>query len=173
MLVQDNRSAMSIPAPKVYAGLGEVALQRSLDGRLMVLRDGEQTAVRACRCFPWTEPTRFISLRDESDNEVALVTDVNELMPVSRQVLEDAVAEAGFVLEIVAVESVEEEVEIRNWRVQTRHGTRRFQTRLDDWPRKTPGGGLLIRDVAEDLLYVSDPAALDEKSRTLLWAFVD
>jgi hypothetical protein len=34
-----------------------------------------------------------------------------------------------------------------HWRVHTDQGARRFQTRLDDWPRKLPDGGLLIRDV--------------------------
>ena len=76
-------------------------------------------------------------------------------------------------LEIERLESVEEEVEIRNWLVQTRQGPRRFQTRLDDWPRDLPGGGVLIRDLAGDLYLVADPHALDKHSRSLLWAFVD
>ncbi len=48
-----------------------------------------------------------------------------------------------------------------------------FQTHLDDWPRETPGGGLLIRDVAGDLYFVPDPGGLDGGSREWLWAFVD
>jgi hypothetical protein len=68
---------------------------------------------------------------------------------------------------------VEEEVEIRVWRVRTRQGARRFQTRRDDWPRTLPGGGLLIRDVAGDLFHVPDPDALDRTSQERLWAFVD
>ena len=49
----------------------------------------------------------------------------------------------------------------------------RFQTRLDAWPRRVPGGGVLIRDVAGDLYYVADPESLDKRSRDLLWVFVD
>ena len=66
-------------------------------------------------------------------------------------------AEAGFVFEVTRVNEVEEEVEIRHWQVETRQGTRSFQTRLDDWPRALPGGGFLIRDVAGDLYRLPEP----------------
>jgi len=99
------------------------------------------------------------------------VADVRELDAASRAALERALAEAGFVLEVERVTSIEEEFELREWQVQTRQGPRSFQTRLDDWPRQTPGGGLLVRDVAGDLYHVPDPETLDAQSRKLLWAF--
>jgi hypothetical protein len=71
------------------------------------------------------------------------------------------------------VVEIEEEVEIRQWTVETRDGPRHFQTHLDDWPRVLPMGGLLIRDVGGDLYRLPDPARLDRRSRELLWAFVD
>ena len=102
-----------------------------------------------------------------------MVRDFGELDHGSREALEISLVEAGFVLEIVAVESCEEEVEIRTWVVVTRQGRRSFQTRRDEWPRDVPGGGLLISDVSGDLFYVPDIQALGAKSRALLWAFVD
>jgi hypothetical protein len=81
--------------------------------------------------------------------------------------------EAGFVLHVVRVHQVEEEVEIRRWHVETREGPRRFVTRLDDWPRALPSGGLLIRDVSGDLYHLADPARMDQHSRDMLWSFVD
>jgi hypothetical protein len=68
---------------------------------------------------------------------------------------------------------IDEEIEIRQWTVETKQGNRSFQTHLDDWPRVLPSGGLLIRDVAGDLYRLADPSTLDKKSRALLWAFVD
>ncbi len=91
----------------------------------------------------------------------------------ARRALEEALAEAGFVLEVTRVLDVEEEVEIRQWTVETKHGRRSFQTHLDDWPRVLPLGGLLIRDVAGDLYRLPPPQTLDARSRELLWAFVD
>jgi hypothetical protein len=129
--------------------------------------------VHVRRCFPWSEHGRFLSLRDDEGEEFALVADLFELDAAARVVLEDALTEAGFVFDVTAVLELDEEVELRHWRVQTLQGLRRFQTRLDDWPRKLPGGGLLIRDVTGDFYRVGDPAQLDAHSRSLLWAFVD
>ncbi|MGH7560119.1 MAG: DUF1854 domain-containing protein [Gemmatimonadales bacterium] len=149
-----------------------VALERRTDGRLWTVgQDARPVVVR--RCFPWSEPLRFISLRDEHNREVGLIRDPADLADASRKVLEQALAEAGFVLEVTAVLAIEEEVEIRHWKVETRQGPRSFQTRLDDWPQALPGGGILIRDVAGDLHHVAAPERLDAKSRELLWAYVD
>ena len=151
----------------------EVVLRRAGDGQLLALVDGEAVAVRLRQCFPWSEPRRHLSLRDDEDREVALVEDPARLAPGSREALERALAEAGFVLEVTHVLSIEEEVEIRHWAVETRHGRRSFQTHLDDWPRALPMGGLLIRDVGGDLYRLPAPGQLDRRSRELLWAFVD
>ena len=153
--------------------VGALTLERRADGRLWATGGGAERAVWVRRCFPWSEPTRFVSLRDDDEAEFALVRDPAELDPASRRVLEEAMAAAGFVFEVTRVTAIEEEVEIRHWRVDTRQGTRSFQTRLDAWPRVLPHGGLLIRDVAGDLYHVRDPAGLDKQSRALLWAFVD
>ena len=150
-----------------------VVLRNHGDGRLMAVRGDNVIAVKLRQCFPWSEPTRHISLRDSDDKEVALVDDPSTLDEESRQALELALAEAGFVLEVTRVVEIEEEIEIRQWTVETKQGNRSFQTHLDDWPRALPGGGLLIRDVAGDLYRLADPARLDKRSRALLWAFVD
>ena len=112
-------------------------------------------------------------VRDADEEEFALVRDPAELVPRSRAALERALAVAGFVFEVTRVLEIEEEVEIRRWRVETQQGPRTFQTRLDDWPRTLPHGGLLIRDLAGDLYHLGRPGALDRQSRDLLWAFVD
>jgi hypothetical protein len=150
-----------------------IILRSTGDGRLVAIVDGEARTVRLRQCFPWSEPRRHLSLRDADDEEVALVDDPEDLAPASRRALEEALAAAGFVLEVTRVVSIEEEVEIRQWVVETIHGKRLFQTHLDDWPRILPGGGLLIRDVGGDLYRLPDPGALDRRSRELLWAFAD
>jgi hypothetical protein len=143
------------------------------DGQLWAVRGGDARPVRVRRLFPWTMGALHVSLRDLDDAEFALVDPREPLDAASASVLDKALAAAGFVLEVTAVLDIEEEIEVRVWRVETRRGARTFQTHLDDWPRETPGGGLLIRDVAGDLYHVPDPSALDPTSRALLWAFVD
>ena len=151
----------------------ELSLWRSDDGQLWTEGTGGPAPVRVVRCFPWSEPGRYLSLRDADDEEVALVGDVAELKPDSRRALAYALLEAGFVLEIEAVLHVEEEIEIRTFEVRTRQGVRKFQTMRDEWPRDLPGGGLLIHDVGGDLYLLRDPEGLDPKSKKLLFAFLD
>lgn len=147
-------------------------LELGADGRLRAHTLEASTAVVVKRCFPWSEPTRYISLRDADQGEVALVRDPADLTPASREALGLAMAQAGFVFEVTRVIDVDEEVEIRHWQVDTRQGARSFQTRLDDWPRALPGGGFLIRDVAGDLYRLPEPDKMDKNSQELLWAFV-
>src|SRR2546427_177715 len=98
------------------ASAGELTLERGADGKLWALRGDAERVVWVRRCFPWSEPGRFVSLRDEDDNELALVSDPAELDRASRRVLEEAMAAAGFVFEVTRGMAIEEEVEIRHWR---------------------------------------------------------
>jgi hypothetical protein len=149
-------------------------LERRRDGQIWLLRDGhDDIAVRARPCFPWTHPGRYVTLRDADDKELILVHDLGELADDARRLVEEALAEVGFVLEITRVLSLQSEFEIRNWKVETRQGPFIFQTKLDDWPHELPDGGALIRDVAGNLFLIPDPHTLDAASRKLLWAFVD
>jgi len=150
-----------------------LTLEWRADGSLWAMWGEQERAVSVRRCFPRTEPTRHLSLRDADEEEFAFVRDPADLDPRSRAALERALAVAGFVFEVTRVLEIEEEVEIRCWRVETRQGPRTFQTRLDDWPRTLPHGGLLIRDLAGDLYHLASPEQLDRGSRELLWAFVD
>src|SRR5262245_5526557 len=165
-------TTIAVPQPLAERDTA-LTLEHRADGQLWAIKGENEVAVRVRRAFPWSEPGRFLSLRDHEDTEVALVADPAELDHDSRAALERALVQAGFVFEVTAVLAIDEEVEIRTWRVQTRQGPRSFQTRLDDWPRSLPEGGLLIRDVAGDLCRLQDLALLDRRSRELLWAFVD
>jgi hypothetical protein len=169
----DMLGTKDIAVPRVGEGPPAVILHRGGDGRLFAMKDGTPTPVRVRQLFPWSEPRRHLSLRDDDDGEVALVEDPSALDPVSRDALETALADAGFVLEVTRVLAIDEEVEIRHWTVDTKQGLRTFQTHLDDWPRTLPSGGRLIRDVGGDLYHLADPAQMDKRSRELLWAFVD
>lgn len=163
-----EESLATRPAP-----VDHLRLERGSDGRLLAVREGQSTPVRPVRCFPWSRPGAFISLRDQANREVAMVEHPAELDPGSRAALELALAEAGFVLQVERVVSIEDELEIRIWKVETRQGARTFQTARDDWPRALPGGSFLVRDVAGDLYLIPASDQLDPKSRRALWAFID
>jgi hypothetical protein len=151
----------------------ELQVERRVDGRLWAGSAGGAVPVRLVRCFPWSAPARMLSLRDEEGEEVALVAELADLDDESRDALAEALVEAEFVLEVVEVLEIEEDVEIRRWRVRTRQGVRSFQTALDAWPREDPIGGLLIEDVGGDLFRIPPPGELDAKSCKRVWAFLD
>lgn len=164
---------MTLTLGKSATATRPLSLEWRADGSLWAAKGEEERPVSVRRCFPWTEPARHLSLRDTDEEEFAFVQDPAELDARSRAALEMALTVAGFVFEVTRVVEIEEEVEIRRWRVETGQGPRVFQTRLDDWPRTLPHGGLLIRDLAGDLYHLGATEQLDRHSRDLLWAFVD
>ena len=124
-------------------------------------------------CFPLSSPTRWYSIHDDEGHELGLVESLTDLDGESRAALEQALASAGFLIKIVRIETIETEHDLRNWKVETTGGERRFQTRMGSWPRKLDDGGVLIQDVAEDLYLIPNLGELDERSRKILWAFSD
>jgi Domain of unknown function (DUF1854) len=164
---------METRAPTAPEAREPVRLQRQPDGRLVVVRAAAVTPVRPVRCFPWSRPGAYVSLRDDQDQEVAFVVDPQALDPESQAALQEELAQAGFVLHIRRILSVREELEIRIWKVETDEGPRTFQTSRDEWPRQLAEGSLLLRDVAGDLYLIPRAAALDPTSRRVLWAFTD
>lgn len=129
--------------------------------------------VTPVRCFPWSDATRFISLRDASNHELLLVEHLEDLATASQEALIGALRVTGFLLELKSVISIEEDFEIRAWKVITGCGPRSFQTERDSWPHAAPGGGHMIQDVAGDVFYIPPLRTLDPKSQKLLWPYVD
>lgn len=148
-------------------------LEQRIDGKLWLIQGDQEIAVELVRCFPWSEPERFLSLRDAEGEERAFVNNLEELEPASRAALAENLRRAAFMLEVVEILSVEDDFELRSFCVRTAQGERRFQTALDAWPEKLPDGALLLQDVHGDLYRVGAPSGLDEKSQKLLWALVD
>ena len=65
----------------------DLKLERRADGQLWASIDGLERAVRVHRCFPWSEPGRFLSLRDTDNEEFALVAALDELNGISLRVV--------------------------------------------------------------------------------------
>ena len=162
----------STPPPPGGAATG-VRLRRGEDGRLFIRKEnGAWVPVLIRPCFPWTLADRFLSLRDEENNEHALVADPQELSAESREALLGALADTRFTFEIVGVDKVETDFELRVWRVRTVQGERTFCTKTDDWPDRYDDGRVVFRDLGGDLFVIPDLEKLDSRSRRILWSFV-
>jgi hypothetical protein len=172
-LVAAPSAAQSKPNSSEAPARPALTLEKRRDGRLWALLAARAAPVKLRRCFPWTFPERYISLQTDENEELAFVADPAQLDAASQAALSQALAEAGFVFLITRVHSVEEDFELRCFKVETPQGSRAFQTALDAWPRETPDGGLLIEDVAGDVFRIEDPRTLDARSRELMWELVD
>ena len=144
------------------------------DGRLRTIDDhGKGRIVKAIRCFPWSYKDRFISIRDDSGQEIALIDNLNQLEQNSRKSIETALNETDFLFHIQRIDAIETEFEIRNWKVLTQQGVYQFQTKLNEWPHKLKETGYLIKDVAGNLFCIENIQSLDKASQKLLWAYLD
>ncbi len=168
----DKSPALAASSVPLRTPAAELGLRLDAAQRLWLERGGSSVRVRPVRCFPWSSPFELVSLRDEHDREHHLVHHLSELDPGSARALEVSMLGAGFVLEVTSVESIEEDYEVRVWHTHTQHGKRTFQTKLDEWPWASPGGGHLVRDLGGDLFRLPPLETLDEKTRGWLWAYV-
>ncbi len=148
-------------------------IRRDGDGTLHIIREGKPVPVMLRPSFPWSASTRFISLRENENKEIYLINRLEDLDDESRQAVEASLAESTFTLEVTAIKKIKKEFDLRLWTVETKQGPRRFQTKLDDWPRNLPDGGMVICDLSGDLYLIANPDDLDRKSARLLWSFRD
>lgn len=141
--------------------------------RQLYLQKGEdEHEIQVKKCFPWTHPLEYLSLRDVEDTEVYLVENLTQLDPESRKNLAKYLDKSDYIHEIVKVVDVIEDVELRNYKIATKGGERSIQTRLDDWPSLQDDGGVIIQDLNGDLFRITSPEVLDEKSRELLSTYI-
>ncbi len=160
--------------PKWPLHAKDARFYREESGELFLEFKGKRKSVHLKPCFPWTDPRRYISVRDKEDKEVLYIDSIAEIDGDSRDAVKAALAESSYVMHIKKILELREDFELRVWRVIIADNTERsFQTKLDEWPFSVPGGGLLIRDVGGDLYFVAKPNHLDQESREQFSAFLD
>lgn len=84
------------------------------------------------RCFPFSDPDRYISIREpEGDGrEIGLIDDMGKLSDQTRALLEDQLALRYFIPKILRVREIKEEYGYSYWDVQTDRGDCRFTVRM-------------------------------------------
>jgi len=133
----------------------------------------ESVKVTPSLCFPWMKKNEYISIRDEDSNEVFLIKELSQLDEESKKAVSESLIAASFMMKILAIKEINDEFEIRNWKVITKQGPYTFQTQIDYWPQVFNKTTIIIRDITGNIFYVNDPLSLDDKSQHLLWPFLD
>jgi hypothetical protein len=132
----------------------------------------KETEVFIKKCFPWSGPNRFLSLRDKDDNEICLIESFEDLDPETGAIIKRYLEIVEFVMEITHIRQIEEDLELRRYEVQTVQGDRTFQTELEAWPEVRTDGSILIKDVGGDLFRIKAVSNLDSKSQKILQTYV-
>jgi len=143
--------------------------------RLTIGEERSYWKVQVYRCFPLTDPNRYISVRDAMNREIGLLWDLSELSPESRESCQGGV---GTPLPCPSHRannlSVKERMGMLLWEVETDRGFRRFLTRAsqEGIEQPEPHRCVLI-DLDGNRYYIPDITALDPISFTLLrkWLF--
>jgi len=147
-----------------------ITLSRNEAGKLVLHREGEDDVegVRVTRCFPWSLPGEYISLRDGEGKELHLLRDLSELSAEMQALVQDELGLQDFIPVVTGVESIDDTMEVMEWHVQTDRGPLRLQIKSNDDIRPLDDGRVLIRDHAGGVFQVNDLNAMDETSQRFL-----
>lgn len=149
----------------------KVHLRRNERGQL-VFQAGPQSepiiGVRVARCFPWSMPDRYISIRNDQGDELFLFQSLDQAEPQTRRLIEEELELLQFVPQITTVESVDDQFEVMSWKVQTDRGPVELQVKHAEDIRQLDEKRVLIRDHAGGLFEVRDITKLDPRSRRFI-----
>ena len=134
-------------------------------------RDGPIEDARIARCFPWTLPSHYVSLRDKDGKEVVLLKTLDELDAASRQVVEQELREKVFNPRITRVVDYRNEFGVVSITAQTDRGEVTFQIRSRDDVRMLSDTRGLFRDADGNIYELADLNAIDPSSRKYLQEF--
>ena len=148
-----------------------VRVEREASGELTAEIPGRDEPVRdakVARCFPWSIPNSYISVRDADGKEVALLETLDELDRESWQVVEHELSRRIFNPRIRRVSSMKREFGITSMTAETDRGEVTFQIRSRDDVRVLSPTRALFRDVDGNTYELPDLGALDPASRKRL-----
>lgn len=159
-------ASTAIPAAETQPRVAR--LERNGLGQLVAHLEGTAepvTDVVAARCFPWTLPETYVSLRTREGKEIALLKTLAELDEASRAVLEAELHDKVFNPKIKRITAHARDFGITSITAETDRGTATFEIRTRDDIRMLSATRIVFRD-ADGITYeVADLTALDPVSR--------
>lgn len=141
------------------------------DGKVGVVIEGEGTFRRIIlrRCFPLTMPDRYISVRNEDDEEIGLIRELRQLDPKSRKIVEEELRRRYFMPVILKVKALREKFGFAEWEVETDKGPRTFiASTTSDSLLYLEERRIIITDIDGNRYEIPDWAKLDSHSLALL-----
>ena len=136
--------------------------------KVVIQNDGEYTKVKVLRCFPFSDPHRFIAFKDQDNQEIGLLEDATSLDRESRNVLERELEKSYFIPRITRVRDINDKFGVPKWDVETDRGHRVFELKSRQDIHSLGRGRVLIKDIDGNRYEIADRHTLDGQSRVLL-----
>jgi hypothetical protein len=137
--------------------------------RLTLEGDRSWREVRIARAFPFSDPDRYIGLRDGNDKDIGILTDLHGLDPASRAIIDEELERRYFTPRIERVLTVSEEFGVVTWEVETDRGPRRFLVRnLRDSAFPLGSNRLMMTDTDGNRYEFPDVRVVGAKAMTVL-----
>ena len=127
------------------------------------------TGVELRRMFPITGLTKYIALVDSEGEQIAVIRDLNDLMPESKAVAEKCLEEYYMIPRITRFIKMSEKFKIWMWTAETDKGVYTFEIRNHITAVKPLyDGRVLIKDANDNRYEIPDVKELDKKSLKMI-----
>ncbi len=127
------------------------------------------TELEARRMFPITGLRKYISLIDTEGNEIAIIRNIDDLLPESKAVIEKCLDEYYMIPRITKFIKMSEKFKIWMWTAETDKGVFTFEIRNHITAIKPLyDNRILIKDANDNRYEIPDYTKLDKKSQKLI-----
>lgn len=143
-------------------------------GQLTLQRPGMDDVpdVRIRRAFPWSQPSRYISIRSAEGKELLLIDDLASLEATLRQRIERWLDSYSFIPRITSIEEMDMRFGYQQWKVQTDRGQAEFRVQEREDVRFMPDGRFSVKDADGSVYELARLDQLDERSRRAIEALL-
>lgn len=152
---------------RIYINSDEVKITRGSAYTVNVEFFGGQsfTDLEPRSLFPVSGPEKYVSLLNGNNEEIAVIRNINNLMPESKKVMSEVLYEYYLIPKITSVLDRSEKYGILKWKVETDRGIREIEiTHRQSDVKVIYQRRVLIRDSNDNRYEIPDYNALDAKS---------
>ena len=166
----DTLDTLDSNARAPAAAAAPIRLSRNARGQLVLHRPGRPDCgpVRIARCFPWTAPDEYLSIRDRDGAEACLLATRTGLTPETARLIDEELDAQEFFPRILRVTEVDDRFDVMAWNVETDRGPIELQIEHPEDIRAHDDGRVTLKDHAGGVFIVDDLSRLDPRSRRFI-----
>ncbi|HTI73216.1 MAG TPA: DUF1854 domain-containing protein [Candidatus Limnocylindria bacterium] len=141
--------------------------------RLTIADDRCFARVSILRAFPLSDPSRYLSVRDEANKEIGLIVDPTKLSPENRTLVLGDLERRYLVPVVKRIVAAKERFGTVDWTLETDRGLCRFTTRnLRENVQRPAPGRIILTDVDGNRYDIQKIDELSVQSQELLFQHI-